>query len=297
MQKWKPPRIRGFLIGIGLVAGIVGLDALLVIWITHKPVDLLTFILGLIVAFSLPALVLMAYWLYSLVGMRYTLDRNGLVITCGATKQTVPMNSIRQVVPGADYVLEGRMHGARWPGYWLGHGHLAGLGLTLFYATVPLDEQLLVVTPTLTYAISPADVEAFTQALEARRQLGSLQHWLQESQQARFAAWPIWSDRVGHALLGLGLLLSAGLFAYLCWRYPGLPSIVPLHFDAAGIADRSDARSSLFILPLIGLLIWGGNGALGLLLRARERVAAYLLWSGTLLVQILLIVAMFTLLR
>ncbi len=293
----KPRRLRGFLAGMGLVAGIVVLDALLIRWITCKPVDLLTFILGLIVAFSLPALVLMAYWLYSLVGMRYTLDRNGLVITCGATKQTVPMNSIRQVIPGAGHVLEGRMHGVRWPGYWLGHGHLAGLGLTLFYATVPLDEQLLLVTPTLTYAISPADVKAFIRALETRRQLGILQRWSQESQQARFATWPIWSDRVGHVLLGLGLLLSAGLFAYLCWRYPSLPSIVPLHFDAAGAVDRSGARSSLFILPLIGLLIWGGNGALGLLLRAREYVAAYLLWSGTLLVQVLLIVVMFALLR
>jgi len=296
-MEWKPRRIRGVLTGMGLVAGIVILDTLLVMWIAHKPVDLLTFVLGLIVALSLPVLVLMVYWLYSLAGMRYTLDRNGLVITCGATKQIVPMDSIRQVMPGAGLVLEGRMHGVRWPGYWLGHGRLTRLGLTLFYATAPLNEQLLVVTPTLTYAISPADAEAFTQAFETRRQLGPLKRWSQESQQARFASWLIWSDRVGHVFLGLGLLLNAGLFAYLCWRFPGLPSIVPLHFDAAGAVDRSGARNSLFILPLIGLLIWGGNSALGLLLRARERVAAYLLWSGTLLVQILLIVAMLALLR
>jgi hypothetical protein len=296
-MEFKPRRIRGFLVGIGLVVGIVALDTLLVMWIARKPVDLLTFVLGLIVILSLPALVLMAYWLYSLVGMRYKLDRNGLVIICGATRQIVPMNSIRQVMPGAGHTLEERMHGVRWPGFWLGHVHLAGLGLTLFYATAPLDEQLLLITPTLTYAISPPDVEAFIQALETRRQLGPLKRLSQESQQSRFASWPIWSDRVGHVLLSLGLLLNVGFFAYLCWRYPGLPSIVPLHFDAAGAVDRSGARISLFILPLIGVLVWGGNGALGLLLRAREHVAAYLLWSGTLIVQVLLIAAMLSLLR
>jgi hypothetical protein len=290
--EWRPRRTRGFLVGLGMMVGVVVLDTLLAMWIAHKPVDLLTFVLGLIVALSLPALVLMAYWLSSLVGMRYTLDRNGLMITCGAAKQIIPMSSIQRVTPGAGHTLEGRMLGVRWPGYWLGHGHLAELGLTLFYATVPLEEQLLVVTPTLTYAISPADVEAFTQAFEARSQLGPLKRWAQESQQARFASWPIWGDRVGHVLLGLGLLLNAGLFACLCCRYSGLPAIVPLHFDAAGVVDRSGARSSLFGLPLIGLLLWGGNGALGLLLRSRERVAAYMLWGGTLLVQVLLIAAL-----
>jgi len=293
----RPRRLRGFLVGLGLVAGITALDALLVTWITRRPVDLLTFVLGLLVILSLPALVLMGYWLYSLAGMRYTLERNGLVITCGAARQIIPMNSIQQVIAGAGHTLEGRMRGVRWPGYWLGNGRLTGLGLTLFYATAPLDEQLLVVTPTLTYAISPADVEAFTRAFEARRQLGPLKQWSQESRQARFATWPVWSDRVGHVLLGLGLLLSAWLFAHLCWRYPTLPSMVPLHFDAAGAVDRSGARGNLFVLPLIGLLVWAGNGALGLLLRAREGVAAYLLWSGTLFVQVLLIVAMLTLLH
>lgn len=294
---WRPRRLRGFLIGLGIVAGIVILDVLLVIWITHRPVDLFTFVLGLIIALSLPALVLMAYWLYSLAGMRYTLERNGLIITCGAAKQIIPMDSIRQIMPGAGRILEGRLRGVRWPGLWLGHGSLAGLGFTLFYATVPLDEQLLVITPTLTYAISPGDTEAFVQAFDSRRQLGPLKRWLQESQQARFASWPIWSDRMGHVILGLGLLLNASLFAYLCGRYPELPPMVPLHFDASGAVDRTGMRASLFILPTIGLLVWAGNGTLGVLLRAREHVAAYLLWCGTLLVQILLIVAVLTLLR
>lgn len=296
-MEWRPRRLRGFLVGLGIVAGIVILDVLLVIWITHRSVGLLTFVLGLIVALSLPALVLMAYWLYSLAGMQYTLERNGLIITCGAAKQIIPMDSIQQIIPGASRVLEGRMWGVRWPGCWLGHGHLAGLGLTLFYATTSLDEQLLVITPTLTYAISPDNQEAFVQDFETRRQLGPLKPWSQESQQARFASWPIWSDRMGHVILGLGLLLNASLFAYLCGRYPELPLMVPLHFDASGAVDRSGMRASLFVLPTIGLLVWTGNGTLGVLLRAREHVAAYLLWCGTLLVQILLIVAVLTLLR
>lgn len=294
---WKPPRTRGLIAGLGIIIGILLVDVLLAVWITRKPVNLLSFALGLLITLSLLALALVAYWLYSLVSMRYIVNRNGLVITCGATKQIIPMTSIQQLIPGAGRALEGRMQGIHWPGFWLGHGHLAGLGLTLFYATVPLEEQILVVTPTLTYAISPADKEAFTQAFEARRQLGPLKLWNQESQPARFATWNIWSDRPAHILLGLGLLLAAALFAYLCWRYPGLPATVPLHFDTTGAVDRSGARRSLFVLPVIGLLIWGANGVLGLILRSRERVAAYLLWGGTLLAQVLLGLALSTLMR
>jgi len=294
----KPRRLRGFLAGMGLVAGIVVLDALLIRWITRKPVDLLTFILGLIVAFSLPALVLMAYWLYSLVGMRYTLDRNGLVITCGATKQTVPMNSIRQVIPGAGHVLEGRMHGVRWPGYWLGHGHLAGIdpvlrhrspGRATFIGHSHID---LCHLPGRRESVHPGARNSppvgHPPTLVTGITAGQICHlaYLERPRGSR-------PPRPGPAAKRRALrlpVLALSESAVHC-------TAAPLHFDAAGAVDRSGARSSLFILPLIGLLIWGGNGALGLLLRAREYVAAYLLWSGTLLVQVLLIVVMFALLR
>ena len=61
--------------------------------------------------------------------------------------------------------------------------------------------------------------------------------------------------------------------------------------DAAGNADRVGARIKIFTIPLIGVLAFLSNGALGWLLHNRERVASYLLWGGSLLVQLLVWVA------
>ena len=77
------------------------------------------------------------------------------------------------------------------------------------------------------------------------------------------------------------------MLGLLTFRYPGLPLLIPLHFDAAGIPDRFGPRVQVFITPLIGLLTLLFNGTLGGLAYQRERVISYLLWGGAVLVQIL----------
>jgi hypothetical protein len=77
------------------------------------------------------------------------------------------------------------------------------------------------------------------------------------------------------------------LFGYMCWRFPDLPPRVALHFDALGNPDRFAPRPQVFFLPGIGLLSFGVNLILGFLLYLRDRVTAYLLWTGALLAQAL----------
>jgi len=95
--------------------------------------------------------------------------------------------------------------------------------------------------------------------------------------------WPLWRDYIALALIGLGLLGVLVTFGALMFRYPGLSSDLPLHFDVTGMPDRIAAKSELFLLPVMGLIVWGFNTAAGIwLYRHVQRGAAYLMWLGAL---------------
>jgi len=83
----------------------------------------------------------------------------------------------------------------------------------------------------------------------------------------------------------IALLTLVGL---LCFYFPALPDVVPLHFGATGVPDRLEARGGIFIVPLIGLLALLFNGTLGALAYRREKMISYLLWGGAALIQILI---------
>ena len=91
-------------------------------------------------------------------------------------------------------------------------------------------------------------------------------------------------------LLGSAAAILLGLTLWLALSYNRLPDLLPLHFDAQGNADRIGERRELLVLPVIGLMIYLVNGVMGMVLRKRFRMvfAAYLLWSGGLLAQILI---------
>jgi hypothetical protein len=77
------------------------------------------------------------------------------------------------------------------------------------------------------------------------------------------------------------------LTGFLCFRFPALARFVPLHFNTAGNPDRLGPRGQIFIIPLIGLLALVLNGTLGSVAYRRERLASYLLWGGSILIQVL----------
>lgn len=95
-------------------------------------------------------------------------------------------------------------------------------------------------------------------------------------------------DRALQILFALALLSNLALFAYLGLRFDALPDPLPLHFDAAGLADRIEAKSGIFVLPIIGALVLGLNSLLGISAHRRERAATLFLLTGALLTQLLL---------
>jgi hypothetical protein len=287
MTEWKTDVGRGLSIGIGLMVAIVLVDVGLIWLAAIRPLTIGTFIIGLAVLFSLGLLALIGYWLQGLSSSGYFLDRNALVIHWGPMEQTIPTRQIERVLTGDE--VEGRIqfYGGMWPGHCVGYGEVPGAGPALFYATVPPRYQIYIVTPGLTYGISPANAEGFLESLHKRLQMGPTQIVEQSSRRPGILNWAIWQDRVGLALLAVGFLAILALTGLLCFQFPALSRLVPLHFDAAGNADRLGSRGQIFFIPLIGLLALLLNGTLGAIAYRRERVASYLLWGGAVLVQVL----------
>ena len=98
-------------------------------------------------------------------------------------------------------------------------------------------------------------------------------------------------DRLVRILLALGLLLNLALFAHIGWRYRALPESLPLHFDIMGQPDRFGARSEIFKLPAIGLLLLVLNSLFGLTIQRCQleecELGTYLLLGMTTVVQVL----------
>ena len=287
MTEWKTDAGRGLRVGIGLMVTIILVDVGLIWLATIRPLAIGTFIIGLAVLFSLGLLGLISYWLHGLARSAYFLDRNSLAIHWGLTEQVVPAGQIERVLTGDEVEGQIQFYGGMWPGHCVGYGEMPGEGATLFYATVPPHQQIYIVTPGLTYGISPLDRDGFLESLHKRLQMRPTQIVEQSSKRPGFLDWTIWHDWLGLALLAAGFLAVLALTGLVCFQYPAISRLVPLHFDVAGNPDRLGPRIQIFIIPLIGLLALLLNGTLGVLAYRRERVASYLLWGGAVLIQVL----------
>ncbi|MCL4395106.1 MAG: DUF1648 domain-containing protein [Chloroflexi bacterium] len=96
------------------------------------------------------------------------------------------------------------------------------------------------------------------------------------------------SDRVFQITLVVALIADLALFAYLAATFDTLPDPLPLHFDASGLPDRIDAKSGIFALPIIGLIVFATNSAFGAVVHRHQRAASLLLAAGALIVELLL---------
>jgi hypothetical protein len=297
-MEWLTDKRTGTQTGLLFIVGLVVLDIFCLIAMTTRPIGPLTFILSLIMLASLPLLGLIGYQLYGLARSGYDIDRNAVTIQWGPVKQIVPVESIQRIMLGTE--VEGSVkyfRGWRWPGLMQGQGELPEADLTVFYASAPLRQQLILVTPSISYAVSPADIAGFIESIKARYELGPTQAVQQTTQHPAFFDWPLWSDRVAHYLMITGATMCLLLFGLVCLHFPNLPPLLPLHYDVLGLPDRNGPATQVFILPLIGLLALGANTLLGGLFYRREQVASYLLWGGTIVVQVLLWIGTVNLLR
>jgi hypothetical protein len=291
-MEWQIERRLGNRVGVAIIAWLMILDILL-IWVAAQlPVSVITFVLVMLALAALPMMVLIVYWLIGLNRSAYWLDRNMLTIRWGAVQQVIPMASIQQVLHGSEIAGQVRhFQGGHWPGHWVGQAQVDGLGTALFYAAAGSDQQLIIVTPGVAYVITPADIAGFVEAFEQRKKMGPTQEVTQVSIRPEIFDWSLWSDRLALGLLGVTIVACLLLFGYTSLRFPDLAPRVAMHFDALGNPDRLGPRLQVFLLPIIGLMSLGADVAIGLPIYLRDRVGAYLLWSGAFVVQLLTWVA------
>ena len=297
-MEWTTDKRTGAQTGLLFIVGLVVLDILCVIVMTTEPIGPLTFFMGVLILASIPLIAVLAYQLYGLSRSGYDVDRNAVTIQWGAIRQIIPLESIQRIMLATEleYGVSG-FRGWRWPGIMQGHGELPEAGLTLFYASSALQNQIILITPSVSYAISPDDLTGFIESIKARYELGPTQAVAQNTLHPAFYDWPLWHDRVAHGLIIAGAALCLLLFGLVTFRYPDLPTVIPLHYNLAGIVDRRGPMSQAFILPLIGLLALGANTLLGGLFYRREQMASYLLWGGAIIVQLLLWIGTINLLK
>lgn len=235
------------------------------------------------------------YRLYGLMNTSYALDRNAFVIRHGLVREIVPMGNVQRVIAAADIADGLRMVRLPLPDWWIGSGSHPELGRVHFYANAPLAQQLIIVTADSNYAISPRDAEGFLEAFRARFKMGPTQPVQPAYLRPRFMEWAFWSDRLAHLLIIIAIGLSALLFAVGFARYPALGSQVVLHFNMMGIPDRFGSPATVFGPAIISLLLFGLNFAVALLVYWRgERLAAYLMWGGSAIVQLFFLIAVLT---
>jgi hypothetical protein len=277
---------------------LIGLDVILVRALLERPVDAVSFILALLVLASVLVLLYLAYRTFCAFSLEYWVDRDGVTLVWGPTRQFVPMGEIQRIIlrPQAA-ALQGPAPW-HWPCPNRRRMRTEAFGPVNAYSTQPLNQQVVLVTTNESYGVSPADAQGFVQALQDRFTLGANRVLDPELKRPPLWTWPLWSDRAALLLLAWGLLGVLVMFGALTSRYPELSADLPVHFDVSGLPDRIEAKSELFTLPLIGLAVWLFNTVSGVwLYRHVQRGAAYLLWFGALAVQGIAGLALFNLMR
>jgi len=292
-----PPLSPGRIVGLVLSVILILLDIGFIVLLFVVPVGIFTVLLGLLFLASLPLIGIVIYVTVGISKARYRVDNGLLLIEWGRLVQAVPLQAILEVLPSDAIREEYDFRGIRWPGCMIGQGKARltdGREIeTSYYATRPLEEQILIVTDKMTYGLSPADPINFIASLRAL-----MESDLGEKQAAAYAEmdilnWSIWPEKKALALLGASVVLNLLLFATLAVLHSRLPQQVSLHFSQFGDVDRTGSPSDLFILPLIGFLAWVGaaiGGWFFYYLR-HERPVAFIILGFTVVIEIAIWIA------
>ncbi len=296
IQSWHPVL---FPLAVGVVGAAVGLvlvAALLLSAALQGPVGILNFLWALLSVGPAAVLYRQLRWVYHLLGARYLLTRDTLILRTEDWQQTVPLRHIYRVVTGdslPEHLVEGLTLGYR-----RGYGRVSGLGEAWFLTTTRSPEHLMVITTEAgSFVLSPADPGSLLREMAKRGVPLAPGRLPRPGVGGHHLGLSLVRDRQAWALLGLGVLVNLAMVAFVALRYPDLPPFLPLHYNAIGEVDFIGTPGEAFRLPGIagGLLI--GNVALATLVHRYERLAAYLFLAAGALVQMVMLVATATLLK
>lgn len=290
---YRPPRALGFGIGVLVAFWAGALFVALLVRGATLDVSFAAFLAYVGASFFLALAALFVYWAYACLSVAYVVDRNGLAIQWGATRQLIPLDQIQRLVPGRN-LPPPKVRGVSWPGHHVGRGQVAELGETLFYSThLGRRDLVYVVTPTLTYGISVHDPALFARELQTRRDLGAIRPVEQRPVRGLLAVQAFWMDRRVQLLLALAVAMCALVAGYLFAVYPTLDDTIQLSFPSLGGVKPVGAKSTLLQIPNTALGVLLINAVLALALHIWERMVSYMILLGGIFTQFVFLVAVF----
>ncbi|OGY43414.1 MAG: hypothetical protein A2729_04555 [Candidatus Buchananbacteria bacterium RIFCSPHIGHO2_01_FULL_39_14] len=100
-----------------------------------------------------------------------------------------------------------------------------------------------------------------------------------------------WRDRFILINLAISLILNASLWFFLFQQAINLFELKPLHYNIYFGIDLFGQWYRIFLLPLIGLIFYLINSAIGLVIFQKEKIFSYFLIGTSSFVQLILIIA------
>jgi len=240
-------------------------------------------------AYLLPALVavilvpVLLYRVYALYVSYYTLQRDGIRIRWGLRVEQIPMDIIEWVHPADDLEPRVPLPFLRMPGAVIGTRKMPAGGKVEFLAS-STKNMLIIATPDIAYAISPANADTFLEAYNHVVELGSVTPLTRQSLHPTFVAARVWASRPTRSLVILGLILNIALLAYVLWMVSSHQQI-HLGFRPSGEPAALVPSVRLMLLPVISIFFYVIDLFVGLFFYRTEasRELAYLAWAtGTL---------------
>lgn len=285
-----PSRVLGVLVGLFIVA-ISGILAFATLSrFLAEPPSLAAWAL-LITGGALAVVALStAFQTWCLLNMRYAMTEGKLLIRWGPRTIVVPLKQITRMVVARDLDVSVPVRTWWWPGHYRCDGRVVGVGETRVYATSRArGDMILVVAGTESYVISPPNAGAWLKAFEEEQAKGFLAE--PEVRYPWLFRMAFWMDRPLQ-WLSLGCLaLALVSLGLVYFQYPVLPESLPTRFGPLGEPTAIQGRQDVFRIAYgaIGAMIAAVTA--GLIVRNRDRLAAYLSVGGGLGVQVLFLLA------
>ncbi len=237
------------------------------------------------------------YRLYALHRSKYGLERGGIQLQWGWRSENIPMDQVKWVHKATDLEIPPQPPFVRWPGSVIGFRRLKKSPSVEFMAS--RERELVIIAVGEGYfAISPLHVEDFINSYHSLTELGSLSLLSTESSRPALLLTELSSRKPVLWIFLAGAVLSITL---LIWTLLVIPSRdkVSLGFTPGGTAHESLESIRLILFPIINTTAYLGNLVLGLFLFRNEenRVLAYILWGGSLLIAIIFHIGMLFILQ
>jgi hypothetical protein len=292
---WRPKGSPAGLLGIG-AAAFLGLAASAsALFAIRQSVGFAMF-LGLLVGFVFGALALLVLVLtIGYFRLRYRFEADGLVVRWLGGNERIAYERVDGIFAGQRLGQAMRVRGLNWPGFHVGVGRTRVMGFVRYFVTTgDLNEIVLIVTPDVTFALSPGDAAGFRRDLIGRVEASELVDRPTPTATATETGPP--PSPLRDIMLPVMLLASIVVLSltilYISLRWSGIPEPLPMQISRDGVTVLAyGVREDIFRLPGIGAAILVANLGIGLSIYARERAAARMLWAISLIVQVLVLVA------